>query len=236
MYDYHNNLRRRTRRHRRGGRGRFDLKPVWFYQGASRATPRPRSTTPATSYLVAGRAGDGLHHLAGVQAPEPGARARRRSRFAWQWIRGRGSTARRSSTTTTRACRSFPRPGLLPRRAVARRLGGRGCFARLSAAALVLLALRLWLLDRPLCAIVRVDAVDPGSQACPALIPDVTLATARDCHRRDHRRRRAPDAARAAVRCPRKTSRRSSTTSARPVAGAARWRGSGSEAAGPTRR
>ena len=33
----------------------------------------------------------------------------------------------------------------------------------------------LWLLDRPLCAIVGVDSVNPGSQACPAVIPDVTL-------------------------------------------------------------
>ena len=30
----------------------------------------------------------------------------------------------------------------------------------------------LWLLDRPLCAFVGVESVNPGSQACPAVIPD----------------------------------------------------------------
>ena len=38
----------------------------------------------------------------------------------------------------------------------------------------------LWLLDRPLCAFVGVDSVNPGSAACPAVIPDfvLTLRTA----------------------------------------------------------
>jgi hypothetical protein len=47
--------------------------------------------------------------------------------------------------------------------------------ARLSAGAAVLGPFALWLLHRPLCAIVQVDAVNPGSQACPTLIPDVTV-------------------------------------------------------------
>ena len=33
----------------------------------------------------------------------------------------------------------------------------------------------MWLLDRPLCAFVGVDRVNPGSQACPAVIPDFVL-------------------------------------------------------------
>ena len=38
----------------------------------------------------------------------------------------------------------------------------------------------LWLLHRPLCAVVGVESVNPGSQACPAVIPDfvLTLRTA----------------------------------------------------------
>ena len=33
----------------------------------------------------------------------------------------------------------------------------------------------MWLLDRPICAFVGVDNVNPGSQACPAVIPDFVL-------------------------------------------------------------
>lgn len=47
--------------------------------------------------------------------------------------------------------------------------------ARLSAAAAVMGPFALWLLHRPLCAIVRVNELLPSSQACPTLIPDVTI-------------------------------------------------------------
>ena len=47
--------------------------------------------------------------------------------------------------------------------------------ARLSAGAAVLGPFILWLLHRPLCAVVRVTDVNPGSQACPTLIPAVTI-------------------------------------------------------------
>ena len=47
--------------------------------------------------------------------------------------------------------------------------------ARLAAAAAVLGPFTLWLLHRPLCAIVRVTDVNPSSQACPTLIPEVTI-------------------------------------------------------------
>jgi hypothetical protein len=33
----------------------------------------------------------------------------------------------------------------------------------------------MWLLHRPICAFVGVDSVNPGSQACPAVIPDFVL-------------------------------------------------------------
>jgi hypothetical protein len=47
--------------------------------------------------------------------------------------------------------------------------------ARLSAAAAVLGPFLLWLFHRPLCAVVRVTEINPGSQACPTTIPDVTI-------------------------------------------------------------
>lgn len=47
--------------------------------------------------------------------------------------------------------------------------------ARLSAAAAVLAPFALWLLHRPLCAIVRVTDINPGSQACPTTIPEVMV-------------------------------------------------------------
>jgi hypothetical protein len=47
--------------------------------------------------------------------------------------------------------------------------------ARLSAGAAVLGPFLLWLFHRPLCAIVRVTDVNAGSQACPTLIPEVTI-------------------------------------------------------------
>ena len=45
----------------------------------------------------------------------------------------------------------------------------------------------MWLLDRPLCAFVGVESVNPGSQACPAVIPDFVL-TAADRGAGDRRR------------------------------------------------
>jgi Gpi18-like mannosyltransferase len=48
--------------------------------------------------------------------------------------------------------------------------------ARLSGAAAVLAPFGLWLFHRPLCAIARVTDINPGSQACPTAIPDVTIS------------------------------------------------------------
>jgi hypothetical protein len=47
--------------------------------------------------------------------------------------------------------------------------------ARLSAAACVMGPFALWLFHRPLCALVRVNDIVENSQACPTLIPDVTI-------------------------------------------------------------
>ncbi|MEO8207490.1 MAG: phospholipid carrier-dependent glycosyltransferase [Chloroflexota bacterium] len=48
--------------------------------------------------------------------------------------------------------------------------------ARVAGAGAVLAPTMLWLFHRPLCSLVRVDSVNPGSQACPTLIPDFLLS------------------------------------------------------------
>jgi hypothetical protein len=48
--------------------------------------------------------------------------------------------------------------------------------ARLAGAAVVLGPFLFWLLHRPLCAVAQVDAINPGSQACPTTIPDLALS------------------------------------------------------------
>ncbi len=47
--------------------------------------------------------------------------------------------------------------------------------ARLAGAAAIVVPAIMWLLDRPLCAFVGVESVNPGSQACPAVIPQFVL-------------------------------------------------------------
>ena len=47
--------------------------------------------------------------------------------------------------------------------------------ARVAAAVAIVGPAAMWLLDRPLCAVVGVERVNPGSQACPAVIPEFVL-------------------------------------------------------------
>ena len=47
--------------------------------------------------------------------------------------------------------------------------------ARIAAAVAIVAPAAMWLLDRPLCGFVGVDRVNPGSQACPAVIPEFVL-------------------------------------------------------------
>ena len=47
--------------------------------------------------------------------------------------------------------------------------------ARIAAAVAIVAPAVMWLLDRPLCAVVGVERVNPGSQACPAVIPEFVL-------------------------------------------------------------
>ena len=90
--------------------------------------------------------------------------------------RGRGSTGPPSSTTTTRRCRSWssPSPTSWPSCGTAPR-GGPGCWSRVAAAVAIVAPAAMWLLSRPLCALVGVTIANPGSQACPAVIPEFVL-------------------------------------------------------------
>ena len=47
--------------------------------------------------------------------------------------------------------------------------------ARIGGAAAIVLPAAMWLFSRPLCWFVGVESVNPGSQACPAVIPDLVL-------------------------------------------------------------
>ncbi len=47
---------------------------------------------------------------------------------------------------------------------------------RLAGAAAIVAPAAMWLMSRPLCGFVGVERVNPGSQACPALIPDLVLS------------------------------------------------------------
>jgi hypothetical protein len=47
--------------------------------------------------------------------------------------------------------------------------------ARIGAGVAIMAPAAMWLLSRPLCAFVGVNRVNPGSQACPAVIPDFVL-------------------------------------------------------------
>jgi hypothetical protein len=47
--------------------------------------------------------------------------------------------------------------------------------ARAAGAIAIVAPAALWLLHRPLCAVVGVESVNPGSQACPSVIPDLVL-------------------------------------------------------------
>ncbi len=126
--------------------------------------------------LVARRPGPGLRRDHGVPPAQPRPRAHRHRLRRAVGLRGRASTGPPSSTTTTRRCRSWswPSPTSSPSCGTARR-DGPGWPSASRGAAAVLAPAALWLLSRPLCAFVGVQDVNPGSQACPAVIPDFVL-------------------------------------------------------------
>ena len=170
---------RRTPRRRRGGPGCSTSSRSGSTRRASPATRRPRSTTPATSSSGGSACRPWLRRLAGLRAAEPAARPDRDRLRLPVGVVGPDRSGGRSSTTTTRACRSCS-----------------------SASAYFLAELwhgasrRTWLLARlaaggrdprtgdplgPRPAAVRLRRRRPGRtrtrQACPPIIPQFLLTT-----------------------------------------------------------
>ena len=176
MYNYHNNLASAHPASSPWWAWAFDMKPVWFYEegfaGSTSASIYDAGNLVAWWLAIPGMA------FASWQA------YRRRSAalalvtigFFVQWL---------SWARIDRAAFQYHYYTALPFLFLAlayflaelwhgasRRTW---LLARLAAAAAVLGPFTLWLLHRPLCAIARVTDVNPGSQACPTTIPEVTI-------------------------------------------------------------
>ena len=129
--------------------------------------------------LVAGGPGHGVRGDDGVQAAEPRPGAHRdRVRRPVDPV-GADRSRRLPVPLLHGAAVRRPRPGLLRGRAVARRVAPRTwLLARVAAAVAIAGPAIMWTLSRPLCGFVNVLSVNPGSQACPAVIPTF-IVTAR---------------------------------------------------------
>ncbi len=153
MYDYHNNLRATHAASSPWWAWPLDLKPVWFYAGsfAGDTSAAVYDHGSLVTWWMAVPA-IGFVAVAGVQALVAGAGVRGDHCSSACGCRGRGSTGRRSSTTTTRACRSSCSPS---RTLVAELWHGASrktwLFAKAAAAVAVMGPVLLWLFKAPLC-------------------------------------------------------------------------------------
>ncbi|HVL53048.1 MAG TPA: phospholipid carrier-dependent glycosyltransferase [Vitreimonas sp.] len=176
MYAYHNNLSSAHAAASPWWAWPFDLKPVWFYQ---------QSFAGGTAAAIYDAGNLVLWWLAVPAMAFVAWQAfRRRSlalaliaiAFACQWV---------PWARIDRAAFQYHYYTSLPFVALAlayflaelwhgaSRLTWLG--ARLAGAAAVIAPGALWLLHRPLCGFVRVNDANPGSQACPTLIPEFVL-------------------------------------------------------------
>ena len=176
MYRYHNTLTAAHAASSPWWAWPFDLKPVWFYQGGF------AGGASAAIY----DAGNLVMWWLAIPALAFGAWQawRRRSlalalvmiAFAFQWL---------SWSRIDRAAFQYHWYTSLPFVIIA--LGyflaeiwhgasrRTWLLARLAAGAAILAPAALWLLHRPLCAVVGVESVAPDSRACPTVIPDFLL-------------------------------------------------------------
>jgi len=176
MYDYHNQLTSAHPASSPWWAWPFDLKPVWFYQDGF------ASSTAGAVYdagnLVIWWIGAVALVFVSIMA------FRRRSlaltlivvAFAAQWV---------SWARIDRAAFQYHYYTALPfvilalAYLVAELWHGPSrrtwLAVRLAGAAAIVAPAVLWLFSRPLCGFVGVERVNPGSQACPAVIPDLVL-------------------------------------------------------------
>jgi hypothetical protein len=176
MYRYHNNLSAAHAASSPWWAWPFDLKPVWFYQesfaGGTSAAIYDTGNLVAWWLAVPAMAFAAWQAFVRRSAPL----ALVAIAFAFQWI---------SWSRIDRAAFQYHYYTALPFlflalayflaelwQGASRRTW---LLARLAAGAAVLAPTTLWLFHRPLCAIVRVTEVNPGSWACPTLIPNFVL-------------------------------------------------------------
>jgi hypothetical protein len=177
MYGYHNNLSDPHAASSPWWAWPFDLKPVWFYQ---------QSLGGGTSAAIYD-AGNVVLWWLGVPAMAFAAwqAFRRRSLplalitigFACQWVAwGRIDRAAFQYHYYT----SLPFVVLALAYFLAELWHGASrrtwLVARLAGAAAIVAPAAMWLLHRPLCGFVRVSDANPGSQACPTVIPELVLS------------------------------------------------------------
>jgi hypothetical protein len=177
MYAYHNNLSDPHAASSPWWAWPFDLKPVWFYQQSF------AGGTAAAIY----DAGNLVVWWLGVPAM---------AFCAWQAFRRRSLAL--ALVTIAFACQwvawaridraafqyhyytSLPFVALALAYFLAELWHGASrrtwLLARLAGAAAVLAPAAMWLFHRPLCGFVRVLDANPGSQACPTLIPDLLVS------------------------------------------------------------
>jgi len=176
MYNYHNNLATPHAASSPWWAWPFDLKPVWFYQG-SFAGSTAGSIYDAGNLVIWWLGVPAMAFVAWqAYARRSLALALVGIAFACQWV---------SWARIDRAAFQYHYYTSLPFiliglayllaevwHGASRRTW---LLIRLSAAAAIMGPALLWLFDRPLCGFVGVERANPGSQACPPLIPQFVL-------------------------------------------------------------
>ena len=174
MYDYHNSLRAAHPASSPWWAWPIEPQAGLVLPGVARERDRGvdlRRRQPG--HLVARHPGHGLRVLDGLPAPQPRARPHRdRLRGPVDPV-GADRPRRLPVPLLHGAAVRGPGPGLLHGRAVARGVAPRlACWPGWPRPLAIVGPALLWILSRPLCAFVGVLSVNPGSQACPAVIPD----------------------------------------------------------------
>jgi hypothetical protein len=176
MYNYHNGLTSPHPASSPWWAFPFDLKPVWFYQeGFAGATSAAIYDSGSLVIWWLGIAGMAFVSIMAFRRRSP-ALALIAIGFAAQWI---------PWARIDRAAFQYHYYTALPFLILGLAyLAGElwhgasrqtWLWIRVAAAAALVAPAAMWLLSRPLCALVGVTIVNPGSQACPAVIPDIVL-------------------------------------------------------------